>query len=310
MTTKIILIAGPTASGKSGLALALAERIGGAVINADSMQVYRELRILTARPSAEDEARAPHLLYGHVPGQEAYSAGRYAREALAAIREASGRGLVPIVAGGTGLYFKTLTDGLSPIPEIPAGVRRLWRDKALEIGPVALHAELQRRDPDMAARLEPGDSQRITRSLEVLEATGRSLALWQTLPGEPVLGPEFDSHRFVLMPDRAELYRRTDARFDAMMAAGALAEVEALAALRLDPGLPVMRALGVRPFVQLIAGEVSPEAAVTAAKAETRQYVKRQATWINRNMIAWNMISAQEIEKQCAEVMTFIRSSS
>lgn len=310
MTAKIILIAGPTASGKSSLALALAERIGGAVINADSMQVYRELRILSARPSAEDEARAPHLLYGHVRGEEAYSAGRYAREAAAAIREAEAQGLVPIVTGGTGLYFKALTEGLSPIPEIQDEIRRSWRQKAETEGAAALHAELQARDPVMAARLEPGDTQRMTRALEVLEATGQSLAHWQTLPGEPVLGPAFEVHRFVLMPDRAGMHRRTDARFDAMMRTGAVAEVEALAGLRLDPGLPVMRALGVRPLLQLIAGACSRESAVTAAKAETRQYVKRQSTWINGNMIAWNRLSAQETEMQCAEIMTFIRSSS
>jgi tRNA dimethylallyltransferase len=309
MSNTVILIAGPTASGKSGLALALAERIGGAVINADSMQVYRELRVLTARPSAKDEARAPHLLYGHVPGGDAYSAGRFAREAGYAIKEAQARGLVPIVTGGTGLYFKTLTEGLSPVPVIADDVRRYWRTEAEQRGSIALYAELARRDRVMASRLQPGDSQRITRALEVLDATGRSLAEWQKLPGEPVIDTATPTLRLVVMPERAEMHRRCDERFDAMMADGALDEARSLAALGLDPGLPIMRALGVRPLIQLDRGELSAEEAVRQAKAETRQFAKRQVTWLKGNMISWKLVNAQQMTNMLAEIMTFIRPS-
>jgi tRNA A37 N6-isopentenylltransferase MiaA len=184
---RAILIAGPTAGGKSGLALRLAERLGGVVINADSMQVYGELRILTARPSPEDEARAPHALYGFVAGAEGYSAGRYAGDAARALADARRQGLRPIFVGGTGLYFKTLIEGLSPIPAIDAGIREHWRGAASEKGALHLHAILSTRDPAMAERLAPGDTQRIVRALEVLEATGTSLLEWQRLPREPVL---------------------------------------------------------------------------------------------------------------------------
>lgn len=306
MSSPVILIAGPTASGKSGLALALAERLGGAVINADSMQVYRNLRILTARPSAEDEARAPHVLYGHVDGAEAYSAGRFQREAQAAIADVEARGLIPIVVGGTGLYFKTLTDGLSPIPLIPEAVRAFWRGEALRCGAMALYGELQRRDAAMAARLAPTDTQRITRALEVIEATGRSLSEWQALPGTPVLGPLTRTVRLVVMPEREEMRQRCDARFDVMMGAGALDEVAELAGQGLDPILPLMRALGVRPLLQLVRGEVRREEAVLAAKAETRQFAKRQVTWLKSNMIAWEHVSAQEMEYSIPKIMTFI----
>lgn len=185
-----ILIAGPTASGKSALALALAERLGGTVINADAMQVYRELRILTARPSASDERRAPHRLYGHVPGEEAYSAARFAAEARSAIAGARASGRIPIVVGGTGLYFKALIEGLSPVPTVSAEIRARWRKAATDEGATVLHGILTSRDPEMAARLKPTDPQRIVRALEVLEATGVSLARWQETPGEPVVRAE------------------------------------------------------------------------------------------------------------------------
>ena len=304
-----ILIAGPTASGKSALALALAEALGGVVINADSMQVYRELRVLSARPPAEDEDRAPHKLYGHVPGREAYSAARFAREAGDAIQAARDQGLVPIVVGGTGLYFKTLIEGLSPIPAVPDDVRAHWRGEADRIGAAALHAILSDRDPLMAERLKPTDPQRLVRALEVLDATGRSLAEWQQDPGEPVLRAE-DTRRFVIMPDREELRRRCDARFDLMMSGGALEEVRALVTLGLDPDLPVMRALGVRPLAELLAGEINLEDATQRAKGETRQYAKRQATWINGNMSAWKLLSEQEMESLTANPALFVQSMS
>jgi tRNA dimethylallyltransferase len=302
-----ILIAGPTACGKSEVALVLAERLGGAVINADAMQVYRELRILTARPSADDERRAPHLLYGHVPAAEAYSAARYAEEAREAIRSVQAAGRVPIVVGGTGLYFKALTDGLSPIPEIPPEIRAHWRARATEEGAKALHEVLETRDREMAARLRPTDPQRIVRALEVLEATGVSLARWQEKPGEPVIHLE-EATAIALGRDPDELRRRCDLRFDRMMAEGAVDEVRALLALGLGYELPVMRALGVQPIAEMIAGARTREEAVEAAKAETRRYVKRQRTWMSRNMMSWKWILAQETESLADIIVDFIKS--
>ncbi len=303
-----ILIAGPTASGKSALATALAEAFGGAVINADSLQVYRELRILTARPSEADEARVPHLLYGHVPAREAYSAGRFVTEAAHAIADVRRRGLIPIVIGGTGLYFQALLEGLSPVPPVPADVRKHWRGEAIRLGAEALHAVLAERDPRMAVRLRPSDPQRVTRALEVLEASGRSLLDWQSQAGEPVL----DAGRvlkLVVCPSREVLNRRCDERFDLMMAHGALDEIRALAALKLDPGLPAMKALGVEPLIQLCEGAIAIDDAVTRAKAATRQYVKRQVTWAKGNMSAWRWLSEQEIESFGSKNFYFIYSS-
>lgn len=288
----VILIAGPTASGKSALAMRLAAERDGVIINADSMQVYRELRILTARPTADDEATVPHRLYGHVPGNEPYSAGRFVREAADAITAVHAAGQTPIVAGGTGLYFKALLEGLSPIPQIPDAIRAHWRRLEQEQGAYALWTVLMADDPEMALRLDPNDSQRIVRALEVLEATGRSLAEWQRTPGTPVLDAEA-CERIVVMPEREEIYSRSDARLAAMLDQGAIDEVAALASLNLDAGLPVMRALGVRPLLQFIAGDLGREEALAQGQAETRQYIKRQLTWINGNMQSWNRHNAQ-----------------
>lgn len=296
---RAILIAGPTASGKSALALRLAEEAGGSVINADSMQVYRELCVLTARPTVEDEARVPHLLYGHVPAAEAYSAGRFAREAAAAIAEVKRAGRRPVIIGGTGLYFRSLLQGLAPIPEIPDDIRAHWRAEAQRIEPEALHGLLAGRDPEMAARLRPTDPQRVTRALEVLDGTGRSLAFWQGQPGEPVLD-ECETVRLVAMPERDELYRRCDARFAQMMEQGAVDEVTALAQPNLDPGLPVMRALGVAPLLQLLAGKLTENEAVEVASQETRQYAKRQLTWLKSNMRSWKPVNTKQME--CIEL--------
>jgi tRNA dimethylallyltransferase len=303
-----ILIAGPTASGKSALALAIAEEIGGTVINADAMQVYRELRILTARPTEEDERKVPHALYGHVPAAEAYSAARYATEARAAIENAQGGGRTPIIVGGTGLYFKALTEGLSPIPAIPDDVRFYWRARAAEEGAAALHAVLKQRDPEMAARLQETDPQRVVRALEVLEATGVSLARWQEQPGEPVLSIDPD-RAFVVTRDRADLRSRCDARFGAMMREGALDEVRNLRDLGLSSDLPAMRAIGVVPLIALIDGRLTEEGAAEAVQAETRQYVKRQETWIKRNMIAWKSIHQQEMESLPSNIRAIIKVS-
>ncbi len=304
-SSRPILIAGPTASGKSALALALAQQLGGVVINADSMQVYRELRVLTARPPIEDEARAPHWLYGHVPAAEAYSAGRFVMDATAAIARATSEGLRPIIAGGTGLYFKALLEGLSPVPPIPDEIRTKWRDMEKANGAYAVWQVLTERDPVMAFQLEPNDGQRIVRALEVHEATGTSLAEWQSRPGVPVLAQDA-TIRLVVMPEREEVAARCDARFDAMMAAGALEEVGALAALDLSPDLPAMRALGVRPLLQHLNGELTLEAAIERAKTETRQYAKRQLTWINGNMRSWKHVSTQEMERIDRDKMAFI----
>ena len=289
---QVILIAGPTASGKSALALRLAEKIGGAIINADSMQVYGDLRIITARPGEDDLARAPHLLYGHVPARAAYSAGRFVADAAKAIAAARARGKVPIVVGGTGLYFKALVEGLSPVPPADAGVRAHWRREADAKGAEALHAILGDRDPVMAARLAPTDAQRIVRALEVLETTGLSLADWQRQRTTPVV-EEAGALRLLLNLDRDELHARAHARVDAMLAAGAIDEAAALAALDLDPALPAMRAIGVRPLMAAARGELSAVEAGDAMKTETRQYIKRQQTWMRRYMIAWKYVSEQ-----------------
>ena len=300
-----ILIFGPTASGKSILAARIAEHVGGLVINANSMQVYRELRILTARPSAEEEARVPHALYGFVPATEPYSAGRYAADAARALDDARTRGLRPIIVGGTGLYFMALTHGLSPIPPIDEAVRERWRGVALSASPGELHAALAERDPDMAERLAPGDTQRITRALEVREATGKSLLAWQEMPREPVLDPETTT-RLVIAPVRDELHRRIAARFSTMMDLGALDEVAQLAGLKLDPALPIMGALGVRPLLRHVRGEVTRDEAMEAARIESRQYAKRQLTWARGNMIAWKRLSTQETELFSGDLIAFI----
>lgn len=301
-----ILIAGPTASGKSALALAIAERTGGEIINADSMQVYRELRILTARPPPEDEARVPHALYGFVPASEAYSAGRFVRDAAAAIAKAQSAGRRPVIVGGTGLYFKALLEGLSPIPDIGPEVRAYWRGEGDRRGAGALHGELAARDLVMASRLAPTDLQRIVRALEVIDQTGRSLAEWQSLRGEPVIA-EADAVCLSVSGDRAELHARADARFERMMREGALDEVLALSLLQLDVDLPAMRAIGVRPLLRLIAGEVTVEEALDEAKAETRQYIKRQETWLKRHMISWKSVETKETESYLRDIFAFIQ---
>ena len=283
---KAILIAGPTASGKSVVALALAERLGGTVINADSMQLYRELRVLTARPSEADEALAPHRLYGVVSASEAFSVGRWLEAAQAAIAEARDAGSVPILVGGTGLYFKALIEGLAPIPDIPPEVRAYWREQAARLTPEALHRELAARDPGVAAKLRSSDPQRIVRALEVIDATGVSLSEWQGAPAAPVLLAD-DVLRFVIAPEREPLYAAIDARFDRMIENGAIEEVEALLALGLDDSLPAMRAHGVRELRAYLAGANSLEDAQTKSKTKSRRYAKRQMTWARRYMADW-----------------------
>ncbi len=280
----VIVVAGPTASGKSALALDLAQALGGTVINADSMQVYRELRILTARPSPAEEAAAPHRLYGVVPAAEACSAARWRDLALAEIAEADRAGRLPILAGGTGLYLRALSHGLSAIPEIPDAVRVETRRRFAALGNAAFHAELAARDPVMGARVRPGDTQRLMRAAEVLAATGRSLAEWQREPGAGANAHRLAIFTIAVLPPRAELRGRIEARFASMLAAGAIEEVRALAALGLSPDLPVLKAHGVPELMRHLAGEVSLEAARRSATLATRQYAKRQFTWLRHQI--------------------------
>jgi tRNA dimethylallyltransferase len=289
-----ILIAGPTASVKSALALAVAEKHRGTIVNADSMQVYRDLRILTARPSAAEEARVPHRLYGHVDAAENYSVGRWCQDARAALDKARGEGRLPILVGGTGLYFKALTQGLSAVPPTPPEIRAMVRARCDAEGPAALHSELARRDPATAERLKPGDRMRIARALEVLEATGRSLADWHRDGMPAILDPD-QALKIFLAVDRDELQRRIDARFDAMLAAGALDEVGALSARGLDPMLPAMKAHGVPWLRRHLAGEISLEAAATGGKQDTRRYTKRQVTWFRHQMPSWTWLSPEAV---------------
>jgi tRNA dimethylallyltransferase len=293
---RAILLAGPTASGKSAIALALAERAGGVVINADSMQVYRDLCIITARPTPEEEARVSHRLYGHVDAAETYSVGRWLADARAALAEAAVGDGLPILTGGTGLYFKLLTGGLAAVPPMPEEIRASVRARLADRGAPALHAELARRDPVTAARLQPGDRTRVVRALEVLEATGQSLAEWQQGNMPPILDPAACVKVF-LAPDRAELSRRIEARFDTMLAAGALDEVRALAARRLDPLLPAMKAHGVPWLIRHLHGETSLDEAAERAKADTRRYAKRQFTWFRNQLPDWEWVEAAAAEK-------------
>jgi tRNA dimethylallyltransferase len=290
-TPTTVLIAGPTASGKSRLALELAARHGGIVINADSMQVYAELRVLTARPSPADEAAVPHRLYGHVPAGERYSVGRWLDDMAGVLAEASREGRLPIVVGGTGLYFKALTEGLAAVPAIPAEVRAAVRAASEGVETQYLHARLAAVDPEDAAAIRPGDRARILRALDVITATGRPLAEWQRVAAVPPLVDPADAQRVLLDPDRAELYRRIGERSGRMLEEGALEEVAALAALGLDPELPAMKAIGVRELMALQAGVLSREEALTAIAAETRRYAKRQMTWFRNKMADWPRLS-------------------
>jgi len=286
-----VLIAGPTASGKSAAALALAEHIGGAVINADSMQVYEEAPILTAQPEAEARARAPHLLYGHVPAREVYSVGRYAEDARRALDEAQAMKRIPIFTGGTGLYFAALTDGLAQIPAIPVKVRAEARALLAEIGVEALHARLALRDPETAAGLRPSDPQRTLRAYEVMEATGRPLLHWQRDAGTPVL-KDLKLARFVLDPPRPLLRAAIAERFEAMLDKGG--REEALALSDLDPALPAAKLLGLRPLIAEARGELGRDEALLQAVIATRQFAKRQMTWFRNRMADYVWVSPVE----------------
>jgi tRNA dimethylallyltransferase len=278
-----LIVAGPTASGKSALALALAERLGGTVINADSMQVYRELRILTARPTPAEEAAVPHALYGVRPAREPGSAAWWRGEALAAMDAARAAGRVALLCGGTGLYFSSLIDGLSPMPPVSDVARQEARETLKAIGPAALHGMLATVDPATAARLRPTDSQRVARAWEVWRSSGRGLTAWQADHGAPA---EWQFRAVLLDPPREVLRDAIDQRFAKMLAAGALAEVRVLLDLELDAALPAMRAHGVPELAAHLRGEISIEEAARRARLVTGQYAKRQATWFRHHALA------------------------
>ncbi len=292
----LALIAGPTASGKSALAMALAERANGVVINADASQVYRDLRVLTARPSVEDEARVPHRLFGHVDGAENYNAARWAEEAKEAINEimcsresgSPGCARLPILVGGTGLYIRTLLDGIAPVPEIDAGVRAQVR--ALPV--TEAHAALSREDPAAAARLAATDTTRVARALEVVRATGRPLADWQN-DRRGGIGDRVTLAPLILLPDRDELFARCDARLETMFEGGAIEEVEALLARDdLPTDAPIRRAIGVPEITRMLAGQITRTTALDAARLATRQYAKRQYTWFrNQPPAQWPRVT-------------------
>jgi tRNA dimethylallyltransferase len=282
-----VLIAGPTASGKSALAIAVAERVGGLVINADSMQVYAELRILTARPTVEDEARVEHRLYGDVSAARDHSVADWLKRIAPVLDEAVAAGRPAVIVGGTGLYFDALVHGLAEVPPIPEAIRRHWRERAGRDGVERLHAELTCRDPEGAARLRPSDTQRVTRALEVLEATGRPLSSWQLASAKPLL-PVDRAVAMVVEPDRAELHRRIALRFRDMVASGAVEEAAAFAGLGIERGLPATRAIGLSGLAEVAAGRRGLEAAIEKAVAETRQYAKRQSTYFRGRMGDWS----------------------
>lgn len=278
-----ILITGPTASGKSALALRLARERNGVVINADSMQVYDTLRVLTARPSKEEMQGVPHLLYGHVPASSLYSTGEWLRDISVLLSDLRGQARFPVIVGGTGLYFKALTGGLSDMPAIPEEIRDRLRGRLIEEGPAVLHTELSRRDPVMAEGLQPGDGQRIVRALEVIEATGKSIRDYQKASGPVIVDPD-RAQKFVVLPDRPVLHDRINRRFEAMMESGAVEEVETLLALKLAPDATAMKAIGVSQIADMLAGRMSEAEVIEKSAAATRQYAKRQMTWFRNQM--------------------------
>ncbi len=301
---RAILIAGPTASGKSGLALKLAQQLKGSIINADSMQVYAQMQVLTARPSAEEMADIPHHLYGHVSAQHAYSVGQWLDDALAAIETCTQQGRMPILVGGTGLYFKALTEGLAQIPDIDEAVRQSVRAELAQTSAAELHAALADFDKAAYARILPSDTQRILRAHEVYRATGRALTDWQKDKVTPMLDGVLA--KILLMPARDWLYQRCDARFAQMVSAGALEEAAMMQDLALPPELPACKALGLSDLQAFQAGEIDLEQAKEQASRQTRRYAKRQMTWFRNQMIAWNSFNEQDYYKKQQKIFSFL----
>lgn len=301
---QVALIAGPTASGKSALGIAVAERHDGIVINADSAQVYRDLRVLTARPTEADEARVPHRLFGQVDGAESYSAARWADEARAEIDRAHALGKLPVLVGGTGLYLRTLLDGIAPVPEIDPAIRAEVR--ALPVAQA--HAALAALDPPAAARLAPTDTTRVARALEVVRSTGRTLASWQAERSGGI-GTRISLAAIVLLPDRDWLWARCDSRAATMLAGGARAEVSALLARsEIVPEAPIRRAIGVREVASTLLGEISQKQAVDAVALATRQYAKRQYTWFrNQPPASWHRTAVLESSERSGSFDILLR---
>lgn len=291
-----ILIAGPTASGKSALAMRLAEKLDATIVNADSMQVYRDLRIITARPTPEEERRVPHRLYGHVDAAINYSTGQWLRDVGGVLDELARQQSTAILVGGTGLYFKALTAGLAAVPPIPPDVRAQVRERLQREGAPALHAELVRLDPTAAQRITVNDRSRISRALEVVLATGRPLSDWHREGLPPLIEAKRAAKVFITC-ERKELVRRIEKRFAAMLAAGALEEVRVLSQRQLDPSLPAMKAHGVPWLIRHLNGKISLDEAAAGGVMDTRRYAKRQLTWFRNQMKDWPWAEADAAEE-------------
>ncbi len=302
---KIVVVAGPTAAGKSALALAIAEEFGGVIINADSQQRWADLRVLTARPSVADEARVPHKLFGDLKADETGSAAEWALKAAAEIKSATAQNKLPILVGGTGLYFRALLEGLSDMPAVPAAVRAAAKKLRDEIGPEAFHARLKERDPEIAARIAPADTQRTLRAWEVIEATGTPLSVWQKSPGTPQLVAR--AFNILVLPPRDDLYGACDARFAAMIENGALAEVQALRDRGVDLTKGIGKALGVPQIAAALAGDSSLKEAAGLAQTATRQYAKRQMTWFRNQFNAHLTINKKHSEILLSEIFIKVR---
>jgi tRNA dimethylallyltransferase len=296
MKPRIWLIAGPTASGKSALALRLAKMAGAEIVNADSMQLYRDLRVLSARPSPEEEAQAPHHLFGTVDAADGWSVGRWLRAASEVLDQIAARGRPAVLVGGTGLYFRALTQGLAEIPQVPAEVRGQAQADYDLMGESAFRGRLAAYDSAAALRIAPGDRQRLVRAWEVFAATDTPLSDWQST-GEPAL-PREAWRAIALQPPREGLYARCDARLAAMVEGGALEEVRALVARDLDPALPALKAVGVREFAAHLRGEATLAEALAAAQQETRRYAKRQTTWMRNQMADWPRLTEIDADGQ------------
>ena len=303
---KVLIIAGPTASGKSDLALEVAEEFGGVVINADSMQIYQGLEVVTASPKKAARSRVPHRLYGVWDPAIPFSAGQWAGLAKQEIQAAHQAGSLPIVVGGTGMYLQTLIKGIAAMPAVPSAIREDVRSRLSDKGSAILHAELSKFDSKTAARLNVSDGQRIARAIEIFEATGKSLTHWHAEGAQSKISPEFKFRSVLLKPPRELLYATCDARFEEMLKTGALDEVSALVDRKLDPKLPAMKALGVPEIIKYLAGELLFEEAVSAGQQTTRRYVKRQGTWFKNQFIADIEIETQYNIKYNRKIFSII----